>query len=49
MFDALIKGKGNPDRMKGALYVLGNKGTSEFLDTSFSYHVLNYPTGKLHT
>ena len=28
MFDSLSKGN-NPDRMKGALYVLGNKGTSE--------------------
>lgn len=35
MFDSLSKGMGNnPDRMKGALYVLGNKGTSELPYTS---------------
>ncbi|KAG6381418.1 armadillo-type protein [Boletus reticuloceps] len=30
MFDSLSKGN-NPDRMKGALYVLGNKGTTAYI------------------
>lgn len=48
MFDSLSKGN-NPDRMKGALYVLGNKGTSKRALSMTTSPTLNYPIGKLHT
>lgn len=40
LFEALSRGT-NPDRMKGALYVLWNKGTGTCLTTAYRYLVSN--------